>query len=80
MTTSRGPNGDHRPFHGGRGFPGHRSGELGKAMNLLAQRYPEYAKFPMPKPDEIRFFRVEPKVISVLDYSQGFGHTDLATV
>src|SRR5690348_1574135 len=26
MTTSRGPNGDHRPFHGGRGFPGHRSG------------------------------------------------------
>jgi hypothetical protein len=53
--------------------------ELAKAMNLLGQRYPEYAKFPMPKPEEIRVFRVEPKVIS-LDYSKGFGHTDLVTV
>ena len=55
-------------------------GELAKAMNLLGQRYPEYAKFPTPKPEEIRFFRVEPKVISVHDYSKGFGHTDLVTV
>ena len=54
--------------------------ELGKAMKLLGQRYPEYAKFPMPKPEEIRVFRVEPKVISLLDYSKGFGHTDLVTV
>ena len=54
--------------------------ELAKAMKLLGERYPEYAKFPMPKPEEIRVFRVEPKVISVLDYSKGFGHTDLVTV
>jgi nitroimidazol reductase NimA-like FMN-containing flavoprotein (pyridoxamine 5'-phosphate oxidase superfamily) len=54
--------------------------ELANAMNLLVQRYPEYASFPMPKPEEIRVFRVEPKVISVLDYSKGFGHTDLVTV
>jgi nitroimidazol reductase NimA-like FMN-containing flavoprotein (pyridoxamine 5'-phosphate oxidase superfamily) len=54
--------------------------ELAKAMNLLGQRYPEYASFPMPKPEQIRVFRVEPKVISVLDYAKGFGHTDLVTV
>lgn len=54
--------------------------ELAKAMKLLGERYPEYAKFPMPKPEEIRVFRVEPKVISVLDYSKGFAHTDLVTV
>ena len=54
--------------------------ELAKAMNLIGQRYPEYAKYPTPKPEEICFFRVEPKVISVLDYSKGFGHTDLVTV
>ncbi len=54
--------------------------ELAKAMKLLAERYPEYAKYPAPKPEEIRVFRVEPKVISVLDYSKGFGHTDLVTV
>ena len=54
--------------------------ELAKAMNLLVQRYPEYAKFPMPTAKEIRVVRVEPKVISVLDYSKQFGHTDLVTV
>jgi hypothetical protein len=51
-----------------------------KAMKLLGQRYPECAKFPMPKPEEIRVLRVEPRVISVLAYSKGFGHADLATV
>ena len=54
--------------------------EATKAMQLLGQRYPEYAEYPMPKPEEIRIFRVEPKVISVLDYSKEFGHTDLVTV
>ena len=54
--------------------------ELAKAMKLLGERYPEYARFPMPKPEEIRVFRVEPRVISVLDYSKGFGHADLVTV
>lgn len=30
--------------------------------------------------DDVRIFRVTPTVISVLDYSQGFGHTDLVTL
>ena len=30
-------------------------------------------------PDEVRLFRVTPMFISVLDYSKGFGHTDLVT-
>jgi PPOX class probable F420-dependent enzyme len=54
--------------------------EVAKAMNLLVTRYPEYAAFPRPKPDEISVYRVVPKVISVLDYSKGFGHADLVTV
>jgi len=54
--------------------------EVAKAMNLLVMRYPEYAAFPMPKPEEIAVYRVLPKVISVLDYSKGFGHSDLVTV
>jgi nitroimidazol reductase NimA-like FMN-containing flavoprotein (pyridoxamine 5'-phosphate oxidase superfamily) len=53
--------------------------EVSKAMNLLVTRYPEYAAFPMPKPDDIAVYRVLPKVISVLDYSKGFGHSDLVT-
>jgi hypothetical protein len=31
----------------------------------------------MPKPGDVRIFRLTPTVISVLDYSKGFGHTDL---
>ena len=54
--------------------------EVAKAMNLLQTRYPEYAAFPMPQSEEIAVYRVLPKVISVLDYSIGFGHSDLVTV
>jgi hypothetical protein len=54
--------------------------EVAKAMILLVTRYPEYAAFPMAKPEEIAVYRVLPKVISVLDYSKGFGHSDLVTV
>jgi nitroimidazol reductase NimA-like FMN-containing flavoprotein (pyridoxamine 5'-phosphate oxidase superfamily) len=54
--------------------------DVTKAMNLLVTRYPEYAAFPIPKPEEITVYRVVPKVISVLDYSKGFGHSDLVMV
>ena len=54
--------------------------EVAKAMNVLGTRYPEYMSLPMPKSEEIAVYRVMPKVISVLDYSKGFGHSDLATV
>ena len=54
--------------------------EVAKALDLLVKRYPEYAAYPPPKPEEIMIMRVVPKVISVLDYSKGFAHTDLVTV
>jgi nitroimidazol reductase NimA-like FMN-containing flavoprotein (pyridoxamine 5'-phosphate oxidase superfamily) len=54
--------------------------EIAKALDLLIKRYPEYASYPPPKPEEIMIMRVVPKVISVLDYSKGFGHTDLVTI
>ena len=38
-----------------------------------------FAPFAMPTPDDVRIFRVTPVVISVLDYSKGFGHSDLVT-
>jgi PPOX class probable F420-dependent enzyme len=54
--------------------------EAEKVLDMLPLKYPEQSKplpFPMPKPDEVRLFRVTPTVISVLDYSKGFGHADL---
>lgn len=55
--------------------------EAEKVLRMLPLKYPEQAKppAPMPTPDDVRIFRVTPKVISVLDYSKGFGHTDLVT-
>jgi nitroimidazol reductase NimA-like FMN-containing flavoprotein (pyridoxamine 5'-phosphate oxidase superfamily) len=53
--------------------------ESEKAMRLLFARYPEqkFLPGPMPAPQDVRIFRLTPTVISVLDYSKGFGHTDL---
>ena len=53
--------------------------EAERILHMLPQKYPEQVSLPgpMPTPDDIRIFRVTPMVISVLDYSKGFGHTDL---
>jgi len=50
-----------------------------KAMQLMMQKYPQQKSLPLPMPNfaEVRVFRVTPKVISLLDYSKGFGHTEL---
>lgn len=55
--------------------------EAERVLHLILERYPEQKSFalPMPKPSEVRIFRVTPVVISVLDYSKGFAHTDLVT-
>ncbi len=52
-----------------------------KALRLLWQRYPEQKLLPGPPPTpaDVRIFRLTPEVISLLDYTKGFGHTDLVT-
>jgi PPOX class probable F420-dependent enzyme len=54
--------------------------EAEKALRMLMAKYPEQSSpppLPMPRPEEVRIFRVTPTVISVLDYTKGFAHTDL---
>jgi len=55
--------------------------EAGKVLRMLPLKYPEQVSLPGPMPtaEQVRIFRVTPTVISVLDYSKGFGHTDLVT-
>lgn len=55
--------------------------EAEKALRLLMLKYPQQdaLPLPMPTPGDVRIFRVTPVVISVLDYTKGFGHTDLVT-
>ena len=55
--------------------------EAEKALRLLMQKYPKQdIPLPMPTPADVAIFRVTPVVISVLDYAEGFGHTDLVTL
>ena len=53
--------------------------EAQRVLALIMARYPEQKALdmPMPAPSDVALFRVTPTVISVLDYSKGFGHTDL---
>jgi len=55
--------------------------EAEKAIAMLMARYPaqEGVTFPVPKPEEVALFKVTPAVISLLDYTKGFAHTDLVT-
>ena len=46
------------------------------AYHVLLNKFPEMGGYPASDP-AIAFVRVRPIVISVLDYSQGFGHTEL---
>jgi nitroimidazol reductase NimA-like FMN-containing flavoprotein (pyridoxamine 5'-phosphate oxidase superfamily) len=64
----------------------HRVGdqaEAEKVLRMLPLKYPDAprstAQMKMPAPGDVALFRVVPEVISVLDYSKGFGHTDLVT-
>lgn len=56
--------------------------EAEKVLAKLPNKYPQQTDptIAMPKPEDIRIFRLTPTVVSLLDYSKGFGHTDLVTI
>ena len=41
------------------------------------EKFPQAVEFEPPDDTEFACFRIEPKVISILDYKKGFGHTEL---
>src|SRR6516164_2088782 len=67
--------------------------ELSHAAALRLKRYPEYAALPPPvvrdgdlqhlvsepSPSGVVLLRIVPEIFSVLDYSKGFGHSDLVS-
>jgi PPOX class probable F420-dependent enzyme len=56
------------------------SGETDHAVSILLRRYPEYKVMPRPDPAAVPMLRITPSIVSILDYSKGFGHTDLVRV
>jgi len=50
--------------------------EMETVGTLLLNKFPQAADFDTDDEVELAFFRIEPKVISLLDYSKGFGYTE----
>lgn len=57
--------------------------EAEKVLRMLPLKYPDApaatAQLKMPAPEDVALFRVVPEVVSVIDYTKGFAHTDLVT-
>lgn len=51
-----------------------------RAISLLLQRRPGLKTLEPPAPDEAAVMRAYPTIVTVLDYSKGFGHADVLTV
>jgi nitroimidazol reductase NimA-like FMN-containing flavoprotein (pyridoxamine 5'-phosphate oxidase superfamily) len=55
--------------------------EARRVIAMMPLKYPDAppqtAALQMPGPEDVALFRLEARVISVLDYTKGFGHTDL---
>lgn len=77
---------------GGRCFEVTDAEEVSRVSELRLRRYPEYEQVPAPvlqgashrlapDPDmkSVALLRIEPQIISVLDYSKHFGHSELLT-
>jgi nitroimidazol reductase NimA-like FMN-containing flavoprotein (pyridoxamine 5'-phosphate oxidase superfamily) len=51
-----------------------------RAITLLLERHPGLRKLERPDPGHSAVMRATPEIITILDYSKGFGHADLLTV
>lgn len=56
--------------------------EMAKAGALMVKKFPQVVQHIQSStpPDEMAFVRVDPEVVSILDYRKGFGHTELLRV
>ncbi|HVU29660.1 MAG TPA: pyridoxamine 5'-phosphate oxidase family protein [Sphingomicrobium sp.] len=51
-----------------------------RAVKLLLERHPGLSRLERPEPGHSAVMRANPEIITILDYSKGFGHADLLTV
>lgn len=66
---------------GGRARPIKDAAEFRKVGELMFKKFPQisdYADFGAGQ--QLALFRIDAEVVSILDYSQGFGHTELVEV
>jgi general stress protein 26 len=55
--------------------------QIRQAGDCMLKRFPQLADWASTdQAKEILFLKIEPQIVSVLDYEKGFGHTELVTV
>jgi len=53
------------------------AGEIQHAIHLMIEKFPQIKEYPQPDPSEIVVLKLTPKIVSILNYEKGFGHTEL---
>lgn len=56
------------------------SQELNRVDRLMHAKFPQINEYATDADAGLAVFRITPQVISVLDYTKGFGHTELVTL
>ena len=51
-----------------------------RITSAFIERFPEYADWPRPNPAFAPLVKLTPEVVSIVDYSKGFGHSELVAV
>jgi len=51
-----------------------------RAVQLLLDRHPGLRRLERPEPSASAVMRALPAIVTILDYSKGFGHADMLTV
>jgi general stress protein 26 len=51
--------------------------ELERVFALMVGKFPQVGQFVNAGDAEMAIFRIDPEIVSILDYRKGFGHTEL---
>ena len=55
--------------------------DIQRVATLFSAKFPQIAKLPVPiDPASVILLKITPIVVSVLDYTKGFGHTELIAI
>ena len=50
--------------------------EIEMVRGIVLARHPKYKQMMAPAPERIGVLRIMPEIVSIIDYSKGFGHSD----
>jgi nitroimidazol reductase NimA-like FMN-containing flavoprotein (pyridoxamine 5'-phosphate oxidase superfamily) len=54
--------------------------QIDRVREIILSRHPQYEEMLPPDPAMIGVLRLTPEIVSIIDYSKGFGHSDLVRV